>query len=99
MTYEDGTSVPVHLSKCTMEDNDLKYVVRDKEGHNLSTYKQHLKCPDELNISTILIKPADYEKSLPNLTEEELKYISNPGQMNPIAQLWLGYHSGIKTLS
>ena len=32
---------------------------------------------------------------MPNLTEEELKHISNPEPMNPMAQLWLSYHSGI----
>ena len=66
-----------------------------KNGTIFTTYKQYLKHSDELEISTIPIKPADYEKSLPNLTEEELKHISNPEPMNPMAQLWLSYHSGI----
>ena len=70
-------------------------MVVDKGGTDISTYKQHLKRPDELDISTIPIRPADYEKALPHLQEDKLKAISHPEQMNPMAQLWLSYHSGI----
>ena len=61
LTNENGTTVTVHFTKCTLEDNALKYVVKDKNGIDFTTYKQYLKRPDELDISTIPIKPMDYE--------------------------------------
>ena len=94
-TDEQGTEVPVYFTKYTLSNDILKYVVVDKSGTDISTYKQHLKRPEELDISTILIKSADYEKSLPNLNEEELQAISHPKPLNPMAQLWLSYYSGI----
>ena len=63
-TDDQGTQVPVHFTKCTLSNDILKYVVVDKSGTDISTYKQHLKRPEELDISTIPIKPADNEKSL-----------------------------------
>ena len=94
-TDEYGTKVQVNFSKCTFSVEILKYVVVDKSGTDISTYKQHLKRPDELDISTIPIRPADSEKALPYLQEEELKDISHPEPMNLMAQLWLSYHSEI----
>ena len=94
-TNEFGTRVPVEFSKCTFSDDILKYAVTDKGGTDISTYKQHLVRPDELDISEIPIKPADYAKVLPHLEEEELQSISNPEPISPMAQLWLSYHSGV----
>ena len=68
-TNEHGKRVPVQFTKCTFSDDMLKYVVVDKGGTDISTYKQHLVRPDELDFSEIPIKPADYAKVLPHLEE------------------------------
>ena len=72
-TDDQGTQVSVHFSKCTLFDEVLKYVVVDKGEIDISTYKQHLKQPSQLDKSAIPIKPADYEKNLSHWEEEELK--------------------------
>ena len=63
----------MHFTKCTFSNDILKYVVKVEEGNNISTYKQHLKQPSQLDKSAIPIKPADYEKNLSHWEEEELK--------------------------
>ena len=66
-TDEHGTRVLVHFTKFTFSDDMLKYVVVDKGEIDISTYKQHLACPDEFDISEIPIKPVNYAKVLPHL--------------------------------
>ena len=72
----------------------MKYEVKDKDGKMTKTFKQHLSRPEDPNIGIIPITPASYKKALEDLPPEKLQELANPAPMDPLAQLWLSYHSG-----
>ena len=71
------------------------YEVKDRNGKITKTLKQHLSRPGEPNIRVIPIAPANYKKTLEELPPEKLQELASPPPMDPLAQLWLSYHSGI----
>ena len=64
-------------------------------SNQLATIFQHLSRPENPNIGLIPITPASYKKVLEELLPEKLQELANPAPMDPLAQLWLSYHSGI----
>ena len=91
---EIDKKVSVDFQKCSLEGNKLLYEVKNRDGKIMKRFKQHLSRPGEANIGVIPIILANY-KALEELPPEKLQELANPLSMDPLAQLWLSYHSGI----
>jgi len=92
---ENQVRIPVTFEGCSVEGNKLWFEANKKDGSTVKTFKQHLSRPEDPNIGSIPITPANYKKALENLPPERLQEIANPPPLDPLAQLWLSYHSGI----
>ena len=69
--------------------------MKDKDGKLIKIFKQYLSRPEDPNIGLIPITPASYKKAMEELPPEKLQELANPAPMDPLAQLWFSYHSGI----
>ena len=70
----------------SLEGNRLWFEASKKDGSTVKTFKHHLSRPEEPNIGSIPITPANYKKALENLPPERLQEIANPPHMDPLAQ-------------
>ena len=78
-----------------MKKDKLKWCV-ESEGKNLCLDDRTcLRMKDYLDIADIPIEPAAYKKMMENLDKKTLEEILSPKPVNPLAQLWISWHSEI----
>ena len=86
---------PVTFQRCKLSGDSLLFLVKDNDGKTFSTFKQNLSYPDDMNIGVFPITPAQYKSESKLIDDNKIQQILNPTPLDPLAQLWLSYHSGV----
>ena len=74
------------------ETNVLRIAVRNRNGYNIITTKEHLCSPSNPEVGWIPISVPEYKQSAKTLSEEDIEKISSPKHLSPLQQEFLSVH-------
>ena len=86
------------MSQIVKPDTGCLYKIKLKSGRIFETDRAHLQYCDDVDIACIPTEGKDYEREIPNLSDEDLSFLAHPTPLSKDDEDWLYHHNRLNHL-